>query len=445
MSILPHEFFRHLNASPRENNVKEYNLIVIGGGPSGMGAAISAYDRGERSILIIERGSSLGGVLNSCLQDGFGFDTFKRSLTGQEYVSIFAKGINERYIDTLLNTTVLSISANKEIEVVSPKNGVEHYKAKAIVFASGAREKPRGSLNIVGSRPRGVYVSGAIQKMLNDNEKLAATNAVIFGSDDVGLSLAHRLLTNGVKIKAVVEPSKHLFGSFYNKEKSLDSYDVPLLLSHKVKKVLGNEKLEGVVVEDTSKIVGDNSNETTINCDLLIISVGLIPDTELLSQMGVEISSLTSGPIVNDRFETSLPGVFVTGNALFIHDTADLITEEGFYVGKKAVQYIQNSEAQNYFWEQNLESLIMNVKVKGDISYAVPQIIDVNKSDDNVKIFFRVKEEIHDRAIKVYLSGNEYQIIKKNVLHPNMVYSLLLSSGDIVSRTSDDNSIIIEV
>ena len=440
MSIFKGNVFHHSN----NRLEKYYNLIVIGGGPSGLSAAISAYDRGERSILIIERQPVLGGVLNSCLQDGFGFDTFKRSLTGQEYVAQFVKGIKTRCIETALNTTVLELSKDKVIKTVSPNNGIFYYRAKAIVFAAGSREKNRGSLNITGSRPDGVYVSGVIQKMLDDKEKLRAGQAVIFGSDDVGLSLAHRLVNDGVKIKAVIEPNNHLCGSFYNKEKSLDSYDIPLLLSHRIKKVLGNKTIEGVVIEKTDPSSGV-AEEETIACDLLIISVGLIPDAGLLLSAGMEISPLSLGPVVNDRYETSVPGLFVSGNALFIHDTADCISKEGFIVGNKAVQYINNFGAQNYYWETEIPSKVMQVEGRGGISYAVPQKIDINKSDNDIMVFFRVKEEIHDKSVKVFISGKEYQTIYKKVLYPNIVHSVMLSKRDIISRINGENNIIIEV
>ena len=321
-----------------------YELIIIGGGPAGLAAAISAYDNGVKNLLIIEREDCLGGILNQCIHNGFGLQRFKESLTGPEYADRFIQGVLERKIPYKINTTVLSLTKDKEITAINKTDGVFILKAKAIILAMGCRERSKGALDIAGSRPAGLYSAGTCQKYVNIKGYMPGKNVVILGSGDIGLIMARRMTLEGAKVHAVCELMPYSSGLKRNISQCLDDFGIPLLLSHTITEIEGKDRVTGVKIakvdENRKPIL---STEKHYDCDTVLFSVGLIPENELSKCAGIKLSSITGGAEVDQNRQTSAEGIFACGNVLHVHDLVDFVSEESEIAGKNAASYIKGN------------------------------------------------------------------------------------------------------
>ena len=301
--------------------MREYDIVIIGGGPAGLAAAVAARDNGIESILILERDKELGGILNQCIHNGFGLHTFKEELTGPEYAARFEEQVYERKIEYKLNTMVMDISHDKVVTAMNREEGLFEIQARAVILAMGCRERSRGALNIPGYRPAGIYCAGTAQRLVNMEGFMPGREVVILGSGDIGLIMARRMTLEGARVKVVAELMPYSGGLKRNIVQCLDDYGIPLKLSHTVVDIRGKERLEGITlaaVDEKGKPIPGTEEDYT--CDTLLLSVGLIPENELSNGMGVKMNRVTSGPVVNESLETNIEGVFACGNVLHVHD-----------------------------------------------------------------------------------------------------------------------------
>lgn len=393
-------------------------LVIIGGGPAGMSAALAAYENGIRDILILERDERLGGILQQCIHNGFGLHRFGEELTGPEYAWRYEKRVRELDIPFRLNTMVLDITDDKKITASNPEEGIFTIQAKAIILAMGCRERARGALNIAGTRPAGVYSAGTAQKLVNIKGYMPGRKVVILGSGDIGLIMARRMSLEGAEVKAVCELMPYSGGLARNIEQCLNDFNIPLLLSHTVVKIHGKKRVEGVTIAKVDEN-GKPIKETLqfIGCDTLLLSVGLIPENELTKLAGIDIHGITNGASVTQNRETSVPGIFVCGNVLHVHDLVDYVSEEAEIAGENAALYIKG-ELKN--------ELDIPIVTDGKIRYTVPQRITEAK---DTKIFFRVANVYENAVIKVYTGDELIFKMKKPKIAPGEMQCITLKKA----------------
>lgn len=395
--------------------MKQVELVIVGGGPAGMSAAVAAYESGVRDILILERDAHLGGILQQCIHNGFGLHRFGEELTGPEYAWRYEKLVREHNIPFLLNTMVLDITPDKIITATNPESGVFQLQAKAVILAMGCRERSKGALNIAGTRPAGIYSAGTAQKYVNMKGYMPGKNVVILGSGDIGLIMARRMTLEGAKVHAVCELMPYSGGLARNIEQCLHDFNIPLKLSHTVVEIHGRERLEGVTiakVDERRRPIPETREY--IPCDTLLLSVGLIPENELSKTAGVPLDRVTNGATVDQDRQTEVEGIYACGNVLHVHDLVDFVSEEADIAGKSAAAYIHGERA---------EAVDVPLHTDGKIRYTVPQRITAKK---DVTVFFRVADVYRNVTIKVKDGDRVIFSKKKPKVAPGEMESITL-------------------
>lgn len=408
--------------------MKSYDIVIIGGGPAGLAAAIAAQKNGVNNILILERDKELGGILNQCIHNGFGLHTFKEELTGPEYAARFIEQVEVEKIPYQLNTMVLSISKDKCVTAMNREEGLFTIQANAVILAMGCRERARGSLNIPGFRPAGIFSAGTAQRLVNMEGYMPGREVVILGSGDIGLIMARRMTLEGANVKVVAELLPYSGGLKRNIVQCLNDFDIPLKLSHTVVDIKGKERVEGVTiakVDENRKPIPET--EEFYSCDTLLLSCGLIPENEISRGMGVEINPVTSGPVVNESLETDLEGVFACGNVLHVHDLVDFVSEEAAAAGKSAAEFILNRGKQEAGSAKHIP-----IEVTQGVRYTVPKTVNPDRMNEKHIIRFRVGDVYKNCYIAVYLNDERILHKKKQVMAPGEMEEVTLDKKQLV-------------
>ena len=416
-----------------------YDIVIVGGGPAGLAAAISAKKSGIDKILILERDHELGGILNQCIHNGFGLHTFKEELTGPEYSYRYMEQVFDLGIAYKLNTMVMSISSDRIVTAMNKTDGMFQIQAKAVILAMGCRERPRGALNIPGYRPAGIFSAGTAQRLVNMEGYMPGREVVILGSGDIGLIMARRMTLEGAKVKVVAELMPYSGGLKRNIVQCLDDFGIPLKLSHTVVNIEGKEHISAVTiaaVDSHGKPVPGTEERYT--CDTLLLSCGLIPENELSKGCGVEINPVTSGPVVNESLETNVPGVFACGNVLHVHDLVDYVSEEAGRAGENAAKFIRNN--------CNDISDGKNIKViaTSGARYTVPSTINPANMDRLLTVRFRVGDVYKNAYVNVYFNEERVMSNRKKIMAPGEMEQIILQK-DKLEQFPDLKTITIRI
>lgn len=400
--------------------MRSCDLVIIGGGPAGLAAAVAAKKKGINDILVIERDERLGGILNQCIHNGFGLHTFKEELTGPEYADRFIRQVQELGIVCQTNSMVLNITSEKKVTVLSRTEGMQDIQAKSIILAMGCRERPRGALNIPGYRPQGIYTAGTAQRLVNMEGYLPGKEVVILGSGDIGLIMARRMTLEGAHVQVVAELMPYSGGLKRNIVQCLEDYGIPLKLCHTVIDIKGKQRLEGVTlaeVDENGRSIPGTEEEYC--CDTLLLSCGLIPENELSQGMGVRMNPVTNGPVVDESLETSIPGVLACGNVLHVHDLVDFVSEEAKCAGECAADYILGQL-------DKAGKRGIAIEVEGGIRYTVPAEILPERMRGNLKVRFRVGNVYRNCYISVYLGEKRIAHKRKQIVTPGEMEEVIL-------------------
>ena len=396
-----------------------HDIVIVGAGPAGLAAAIGAREAGVEDILLLERDSVAGGILNQCIHNGFGLHTFNEELTGPEYAQRFLDRVNALGIPIQLGTMVLDIPPERVVTTVSAADGIRTIAADAVVLAMGCRERPRGALATPGYRPAGVYSAGTAQRLVNIEGYMPGKEVFIMGSGDIGLIMARRMTLEGATVKGVCNRSSYSSGLKRNVVQCLDDYGIPLMVRHTVTQIHGRERLEGVTVSE----VGENKkpipgSEQYIKCDTLLFSVGLLPENELSEKAGVDLDGVTGGPVVNDQLATSIPGVFACGNVLHVHDLVDYVSEEADRAGTAAARFVRGEAAETGYR--------IPLRGKNGVRYTVPQFLDLATMPEEITVRFRVNDQYLGRYLSCYVDGKRISHRKKKILTPGEMEQFVL-------------------
>ena len=419
--------------------MKNYDIVIIGGGPAGLAAAIAARKNGTESILILERDDKLGGILNQCIHNGFGLHTFQEELTGPEYAGRFIAQTEKLQIEYKLHTMVMDISEGKLITAMNRNEGMFQIQAKAVILAMGCRERSRGALNIPGYRPAGIFSAGTAQRLVNIEGYLPGRKVVILGSGDIGLIMARRMTLEGADVQVVAELMPYSGGLKRNIVQCLDDFGIPLKLSHTVVDIRGKERVEGITLaqvdEHNKPIPG---TEEDYECDTLLLSCGLIPENEISRSMGVELNPVTSGPSVNESLETNIPGVFACGNVLHVHDLVDYVSEEAGVAGKNAAKYIKCGGDHADSGKE------IPIVATDGVRYTVPKTLHVANMDDELTVRFRVGGVYKNCYISTYLNDQRIICRKRPVMAPGEMEQVKLQKS-VLEAMSDLDHITIKI
>ena len=414
----------------------QYDIVIIGGGPAGLAAAVAAKESGCDSILILERDNELGGILNQCIHNGFGLHTFKEELTGPEYADRFIQQVNALQIEYKLNTMVMDISPERVVTAMNRGDGMFQIQAKAVILAMGCRERPRGALNIPGYRPAGIFSAGTAQRLVNIEGYMPGKEVVILGSGDIGLIMARRMTLEGATVKLVAELMPYSGGLKRNIVQCLDDYGIPLKLSHTVVDIEGKERITAVTVaqvdENRKPIKGTEERYT---CDTLLLSCGLLPENELSTSAGVALSPVTGGPVVNESLQTNIPGIFACGNVLHVHDLVDYVSEEAKKAGQTAARYVRGEIGNSVPFVGNGTPTVgdgastsrkIQLKAENGVRYTVPATVDPDKMDDDLTVRFRVGDVYKNAYVSVFFDDTRVQHKKKRIVAPGEMEQIVL-------------------
>jgi NADPH-dependent 2,4-dienoyl-CoA reductase/sulfur reductase-like enzyme len=417
--------------------MKQYELVIVGGGPAGLAAALSARENGVQDILILERDNKLGGILNQCIHNGFGLHTFKEELTGPEYAARFIERVKEQGIDYKLNTMVMDIREDKVVTAMNATDGMFTIPAKAVILAMGCRERSRGALNLPGYRPAGIFSAGTAQRLVNIEGKMPGRRVVILGSGDIGLIMARRMTLEGAKVEVVAELMPYSGGLKRNIVQCLDDFGIPLKLSHTVVDIEGKDRVKAVTIAkvgpDRKPIEG---TEERYECDTLLLSCGLIPENELSKSGGVTLSPVTNGPVVNDALETNVEGIFACGNVLHVHDLVDFVSQEAANAGEYAAEYIRKGKT--------AAGRVLPIRAVDGVRYTVPSMVRVEQMQDTVTVRLRVGDVYQDCAIVTYAGDKEIGRRKKKVFAPGEMEQVILRKADLMDADISELTIRIE-